>query len=900
MILSLESVLSLDESIDPTGVDICRFFDSVDNRNVVSVESNTLPTQPDRESETEVSSRIQKVSKEVLEKVTEGMSTIAEIYYLYGMVRPGTKITRDLMKKYPFINRRYDNECHKSLQSAIERCVLYLQEEGEDQWMAYFKYITSNFYAFWETEENDLVPCPKGDPKHFHKKGAFTKKINILGGVFRGFLSILRIRDAKKFSSFILTINQAKMGLPRPTDDMVEKKQYETATFLTSEPRSLPEDEILSTPLGPKLLCKEAVCEQLRRTTREIFYDKVFTKKNQNKPFTPSTNANYIRGRKDAGAVGTVVLDVIPKVMTGRKEDVDLLKLRTIQMEGSSLIEEASVDEYSPDIFGIMRRESLEAVVYDDEALNAKWVEVMDLILKMARVEVPLVEPVGLAEALKVRVISKGPPLLYTHFKPLQKFLHKTLRKLDVFQLIGTPVTSEIINRMFDTEVDCDVMFLNGDYKASTDNLRGWVSETIADELCKILNGNITEDNDGYFVDYELLIRSLTGHIFVMKDGSHRAQRDGQLMGSITSFPFLCIANAALCRWAMEMSNSCLYRVVNEHNPTMGCSRHYKIPLLINGDDCTMQGKRSNLRTFWSKVTNYGGLTTSVGKTLFSLPHKPIVVINSVTFDLIDGQWIERKYINMGIVMGKTRSSVSGVDKAIVHYHQLGALHRELYDSTPDDCWKEVSSLFISFHKETLKSVPNIPWYCPEYLGGPGLIPDGEVSDKDLRLFSFLVRNINNKRFEISKPRADSAWLFHKGVQEEFEEFGIEETTFSGLFYKDLEVIDVEQKAGELYNLQVVNQLFTKGLREYFQQPCRKKDGRFQNFQKVYDRNMLSHSRAIAEMWDDHTLVVRDWSDIVQRKFFKEYPVAGSELEVFPVEESQTTLNGELNTEGKL
>jgi hypothetical protein len=764
--------------------------------------------------------------------------------------------------------------------------------------MAYFKYITSNFYAFWETEETDLVPCPKGDPLHFMREGKVIS--NIFGGIFRRYINLMRIKDPKKFSSFILTINQAKMGLPRPTDDMVEKKQYETATFLTSDPRPLPEDEILSTPLGPKLLCKEAVCEQLRRTTREIFHDKVFTKKLQNKPFTPSTNANYIRGRKDAGAVGTVVLDVIPQVMNGRKEDVDLLKLRTIQMEGSCLIEQASVNEYSPDIFGIMRKESLEAVVYDDEALNAKWIEVMDKILEMARVEKPLVEPVGLAEALKVRVISKGPPLLYTHFKPLQKFLHKTLRNHNVFQLIGTPVTESIINKTFDTVVGENVMFLNGDYKASTDNLRGWVSETIADELCKILNGNITEDNDGYFVDYDLLVRSLTGHIFLMKDGTEKPQKDGQLMGSITSFPFLCIANAALCRWAMEMSNSTLYRITNEHNTTHGCSRHYPIPLLVNGDDCTMQGKRDNLRKFWSKVTNYGGLTTSVGKTLFSLPHKPIVVINSVTYDLIEGRWTERKYINMGIVMGKTRSSVSGVDKAIVHYHQLGALHRELHESTPEFCWNEVSSHFVKFHKETLKSLPNIPWYCPEYLGGPGLVPLGEVSQKDLKLFSFLIRNFNSERFKISKPRADAAWLFHKGVQEEFDDMEVKESECSALFYKDLEVIDVEQKAGELYNLQVVNQLFTKGLREYFQMPSRKKDGRFQNFYPVYCKNMQVHSLALNEMWKDHTLEVRDWSDIVQRKFFKEYPVAGSELEVFPVEESQSTEGSGLNTEGKL
>lgn len=147
-------------------------------------------------------------------------------------------------------------------------------------------------------------------------------------------------------------------------------------------------------------------------------------------------------------------------------------------------------------------------------------------------------------------MISKGPPVLYTYLKPFQKFMHGHMRKQKVFRLIGTPVTEKIINEVFHSSAhNEDMQILNGDYKASTDNLRGWVSETLADELCKVL-----KENGSFEIDQTLLVRSLTGHIFQMKDGSKKPQTDGQLMGSISSFPFLCLANAALCRLALEWS----------------------------------------------------------------------------------------------------------------------------------------------------------------------------------------------------------------------------------------------------------------------------------------------------------------------------------------------------------
>ena len=152
-----------------------------------------------------------------------------------------------------------------------------------------------------------------------------------------------------------------------------------------------------------------------------------------------------------------------------------------------------------------------------------------------------------------------------------------------------------------------------------------------------------------------MLIRSLTKHLFEMENGTLREQKEGQLMGSITSFPFLCLANAAFCRWALEISEHKKMRVRNQ---PLDC-KSMIAPLLINGDDCTMKGCRSNMRHLWTTITSFGGLTSSLGKTLFSLKEKPITVINSQTFDYVDGQWVTRKYVNLGILMSKPRSGMS-------------------------------------------------------------------------------------------------------------------------------------------------------------------------------------------------------------------------------------------------
>jgi hypothetical protein len=131
---------------------------------------------------------------------------------------------------------------------------------------------------------------------------------------------------------------------------------------------------------------------------------------------------------------------------------------------------------------------------------------------------------------------------------------------------------------------------VSGDYESATDNLNMDVTLTIAHEISKVLPKWIRP----YF------LRESGHHIISYPQESNIEpflQTNGQLMGSLLSFPMLCIANAA----------------------TYGYSRNKKIQeledvdCLINGDDIAFRTSQKEYQR-WKKVSRSMGLIPSVGK----------------------------------------------------------------------------------------------------------------------------------------------------------------------------------------------------------------------------------------------------------------------------------------------
>lgn len=746
------------------------------------------------------------VSPEIIEKVREGFKCLIEIYHLYGLKRPVSvpKFSEyQLNKNYDkgvlleayfdkyvddlIYNRKYGIK----IEMAITKLLCYLIETNDESlWVSYFKYKTCAFFASHEGQE--IPPAPGGliDKPHVIFFGEWVnhfRRSSIKNG-------------GKMWKSFLMSINQAKMGMPRSTKDAILEAEMKCALHLTTEPpplvdriimnrRPIVGDRSLLTPedldfheLDRVVVNKENMCVQLRRTVREMFKSALYLDSTHYEPFFPSTSSNYNRTRGEMGAVGTVMEMIWDDPELNTLYQTEMIKLDVCPV---SFREELSrrygdVGRLEQEQFDACTEHEVsgKAICFSDEDFRMIWRRFMDKLFQAAYIEDPKVEPLGLLEALKIRVISKGPPLLYTYLKPFQKFMWSTLKRNKVFTLIGTPITPDLINKIIGRMSD-GVIVINGDYKASTDNLHSWVSECLANELVDTLNENgRNAPNEEYFhineQFREMLLRSLIHHKFEI-NGEWIEQKEGQLMGSISSFPFLCLANACFCRWALELADKKTYRLL-DNDPSLGP----RAPLLINGDDCTLRGDRRFLRDNWEKITSFGGLTSSVGKTFYSLPNRPICMINSVAFDYdFDSQlWEERKYVNMGILLGKKRS-VGKCEKGdgSVSYGALGELHRELHRQSPPEIWTSVASRFVYYNANVLKKYPNIPWSMPEYLGGPGLVPCQPYSELDLRCATLLKMNMSgrgefhNNRLAVRKVETIMEWKLHQLVRDRLKQF---------------------------------------------------------------------------------------------------------------------------------
>jgi len=299
--------------------------------------------------------------------------------------------------------------------------------------------------------------------------------------------------------------------------------------------------------------------------------------------------------------------------------------------------------------------------------------------------------------------------------------------------LIGETVSEKIILDGLGSVLRENETYLSGDYSDATNQIFSYASEAVADQLAKCLHlGEIERD---------LFRKSLTGHLFEMPDGTLKRQARGQLMGSVTSFPVLCLINAAVCRWAMEIHEG---RKISLRD----CQ------LLVNGDDCVMRS-RIGIKRIWAQVCAVAGLKESLGKTYES---REFLEINSQIFlreeethplaywtkdvegkdKLIFRQCPFRQveFVNTGLLTGAKRSAAKvGLGDIDDPYENIGMRAQWLVDQSPMEVKSTVMRQFLKCHREVLERT-RCPFYIPQWLGGLGLPCGdwGEPSELDLRL----------------------------------------------------------------------------------------------------------------------------------------------------------------------
>jgi hypothetical protein len=624
----------------------------------------------------------------------------------------------------------------------------------------------------------------------------------------------------------------SKKGMPRAGDFLIKEAEAKMIKALTRTPDPLPALEEIKTRGDNSFFLDRITMEsQLRRTVRELFEKSNFTISDLTEPFFPSTSANYINSRSKGGAVGAIYFELMSdmlreELLTFNWDVIDIGHEETRTYGPVGRAEQAVLDNMWLENDNEWKKTL--GVYVNVERFTARWRKLYWRIFKRAVDEDPLVSPVGLAEALKIRVISKGPPMLYTALKPLQQFLWRTLKKHEVFELIGTPVTEGIISKCLkDFNPSTDVI-VSGDYKASTDNLHSWVSETIVREISEILRLN------GFFPEVleEMFIRSLTRHNFGTTEDPI-PQQEGQLMGSITSFPILCIANAAMCRWSLEEANGRVYSIVKTKSVKIA-------PLRINGDDCVFVGDKTCLARIWEKVTAFGGLSSSVGKTYFS---NKFAVINSVLYDYHPARvwlsdpfsvesndsltgmtffsqrscWIERKYINLGLLYGMQRSSGGDNVRNCELANTLGTMHQMLNATCPPERWENVTKRFLGIHHDVLSNPrhASIPWFIPYWAGGRGLVPQGRRSLQD-RYGVAVIKKYWLSKGESCNLSTVSQWKMHKHVLSRLRPYEYD-CDHSLIYTRSNGIEKIEDVYSRVYKLCTIETLFTKELEELYE-----------------------------------------------------------------------------------
>jgi hypothetical protein len=586
----------------------------------------------------------------------EFLETVLTVYSLFGFEfhqKDMTKIKESIMKSYLFMRASMD--------------VI--------SWVKLFKYKIVAHSAFLMNQppplEIDLPEYLIGLP-HM-----------ILGGKFYSWVRSLNRTQRFQLGVSILS---CKAGCPAVTKEQIMEAERDNVIKMSTKKR------FYSTPLPipevrnrTRCIEKHHVRTHIDKSVKRLVGSTKFSYEEYSKPFLASVNSNYTSTRSQLGTLGTLEEEgLLPKSdnpMTVVMDSTALFTSEDFCRKMKVEVLERSETGYRGESLEVPELE--EAYCIDDFELRLRFQDHISYVAGVALLEEdPYVSVVGLPEPLKIRVISKGPPLTYYALKPLQQQLWKLLQKHPCFVLTGKTVDEGIITSHFGFMPE-STRFLSGDYSSATDEMFRYVSKAVVRSLCRHM--------DIPPLLSELFMRALVGHTYHLdsrygQDEGFYVQRNGQLMGSIVSFPVLCIANY------------CCITMAQYYSGNLGK------PFLINGDDnVSAYNEDTNFYTVWNRVASLYGFHESIGKTYDS---SYFLCINSRFYFLTDEFTFEPvPFVNFKCLRPGPETDLTNV----------GSRFRDLI--------KNGSSLgpaFIYYHHNILKQFAG-SWFLPEYLGGLGL-----------------------------------------------------------------------------------------------------------------------------------------------------------------------------------
>lgn len=425
-----------------------------------------------------------------------------------------------------------------------------------------------------------------------------------------------------------------------------------------------------------------------------------------------STSACYESTVKDGGQRGHLAKVYAGDRMISTEYDLHSMKWFPRVVIDGVLRFNTVVTFYSPRVDGF-----LESVVQDEVRL---WDDLGGV--PRSGVRLPCMIQ-GIIEPLKVRVISKGPAAPYYLAKSFQKALHSLMRRMDCFRLIGRPMSpTDLLDldahsvrlRMFEGR-----SWFSIDYSAATDGLSARLSAAI---LARLFPSGMSQ------WERARLMSVLAPHRceYPPKTGIEPVDEvNGQLMGSILSFPILCLANLGLF----------LAVIRNDSRPL----KDKLAGVLVNGDDMLYVAPPS-LYGEHAALGKKCGLELSVGK---SYVHPTFASANSTCFHAPLDQKPrfnsaftrtsvrQVNFLNTGLFFGNSKvmrvDSIAGSDvKDMGRLAVVGALL--------SGCWSarqelDLAKMYFALHRDEIQAeAQGRNYFIHRSLGGCGAtVPEGWV-----------------------------------------------------------------------------------------------------------------------------------------------------------------------------
>lgn len=442
--------------------------------------------------------------------------------------------------------------------------------------------------------------------------------------------------------------------------------------------------------------------------------------------------------------------------------------------------------------------EGLYDVWFDEEDIWGDFYPMMKEEAELYREGVSFARttPHGILEPMKVRIITKGDVFSGNMLAPVKDCLQSCLTsrcfspvfrpsdEMDVFEIEepqGILRGSRVyLNRkglpleLTDSYVEDslrDQWWCSGDFSNATDDANMLISEQICDEVLvasrcpqtfhslalRSLCSNVISFSESA-LGLKSIFPDLKDHLEGSKFKTSYRQTNGQLMGSIISFPILCLMNLFSYWEARE-------RFIGQEIDLETLLDLF--PVLIHGDDILFRCS-SEFYHFWSQVTKEYGFNLSLGKNLF-LPNACTIDSIYFTFDGPLPRLPQRRsYLNMGLVVGcrKGDQTEGQVDRTYGNpgewnfWERCAALESEFQKT---HLYAESWELFLDFCAPHLFGEKT--WYIPDMYKGILYDVDTQVdswfNDKNhcLRFMKVLPS------FTVPTGRWEGAFL-HGGLRE--------------------------------------------------------------------------------------------------------------------------------------